>query len=87
MVRLSVQNAVYTGYIGGYDCQRRKFWTYGDVVCYTRGFTLCRKYEIRLRCVPQPNRRYPAFVKWTFANIPLVRFLYRITIAAIVCHS
>jgi hypothetical protein len=42
MVRLSVQDAVYTDYNGGSDCRRREFCTYGDVVCAIRRFTLRR---------------------------------------------
>jgi hypothetical protein len=40
MVRLSVQNPLYTDYNGRSDCLRREFCTYGDVVCAIGTFTL-----------------------------------------------
>jgi len=45
LARLSVQNAVYTDHSGGFDCHRREFCAYADVVCATRKFTLGGKYE------------------------------------------
>lgn len=87
LVRLSLQNAAYTHYSGGFDCYRREFCSYGDVVCDSRKFTPGEQYNVLLRCAPQQKTRYSVFRKWAFANIPLVQLLHRFINALIVCHS